>query len=277
MRIVLDHAGLHALVVTGDRVTLVHDDDRRSPVHAALLRNLRIGSARLDAHASASFASEIWLDDPGGPVLLADPFPRYQLSPFELRYAADNGILHPIPLAARGPLRAPVTDLHSHVAACIRPVELIALGARHGVVYPRALLAEAGVHAAADVALADLSPAVAMRLARALAIPLDRRVTFLEMERVYRRRSPITKAPALWIPILDRIAADHAAMGIRHAELSVGNIVEAAFLRAVHAELPRIERAHGVTLRFLVAISRHDDPEWDRDLAARITQLAGSG
>lgn len=277
MRIPLDVAGLHALVVTGDRVALVHEGDRRSPVHGALRRNLRIGGARLDAHDAAPFAPEVWLDDPAGPVLLADPTPRYQLSPFELRYAADNGVLHAIPLAARGPLRAPVTDLHSHVAACIRPADLVALGARHGVVYPRTLLADAGIHATADLALADLSPALSSRLARSLAIPLDRRITFLEMERIYRRRSPITKAPALWLPILERIAADHAAMGIRYAELSVGNIVEAAPLRAVHEALPRIERAHGVTLRFLVAISRHDDPEWDLDLVARIAELAGSG
>ena len=270
-------AGVHALDVVEGRATLVHvAGDRRSPVHEALARRLRIGTARLDSHRSAPFAegTTLWLDDPAGPVRLPD----YRLSPFELRYAADNGVLHPIPLAARtANVRAPVTDLHSHVAACVRAEDLVALGAAHGIVYPRALLADAGIHSEHDLALAELPDALAARLARRLSIPLERRITFLEMERIYRLRSPLTKAASLWVPILEQLARDYAAMGVRYVELSVGNIVEAEVLRAVHRELPRIEASSGVTVRFLVAISRHDDPEWDEDLVARIGTLAGSG
>jgi ADP-ribose pyrophosphatase YjhB (NUDIX family) len=205
--------------------------------------------------------------------------PRYLLSPFELRYAADMGGFHRIPLAARlaGPANGVLkTDLHTHFAGCVGADDLVRLGAEAGVFYPRALLEEARFQASEDLDLGSLSGSLRERIARRLEVPLDRRVTFLDMERVYRLRAPLTKAPPMFLPLLRTIAADYARVGVRYVELSLGSVVEAKVLRLVHQELPRIEEESGVTLRFLAAISRHDDPEWDLDLLERIKALAGS-
>ena len=64
-----------------------------------------------------------------------------RLCPFELRYLAETGFPHP--RAHSGVDEPPLTDLHTHFAGCIRGADLVRIGAEHGVVYPRALLAEA--------------------------------------------------------------------------------------------------------------------------------------
>lgn len=307
MRAELDMAGRH--LVTALRrdgaveIALEHSEgDRRSIAHEALARQLRVvhGGARhrLDTEtsrvvlAAAQGACEIVVEDEtavplslvtlelGASIAEVPGAPRYRLSPFELRYAADTGRIHPVPLAARAKTSwRPATDLHTHFAGCVAAEALVALGVEHGIAYPRALLEEAGLHAESGgdaVPLAALSAHLRARLAQRLEVPLDRRVTFLEMERIYRLRSPITKAAATFVPLCRRIAADYARMGVRYVELSLGSVVEARTLRAIHAEVPRIEAEMGVTLRFLAAISRHDDPEWDLDLVERIKTLAGS-
>jgi adenosine deaminase len=52
-------------------------------------------------------------------------------------------------------------------------------------------------------------------------------------------------------------------------------VVESERLRALQRELPALERETGVQLRFLAAMSRHDDLEWDLDCLDRIEALAG--
>lgn len=288
-------------------LTLTHRaGDRRSNVHEAFARQLRVRAGddtlrRFDetsrsVHVSASRIDLLLLDDSGvlPPLLVStlsvdtNPIARaplewkrgsYRLSPFELRYAADTGRIHPVPVAARVPafrVRAPITDLHSHFAGCVRGDELVRLAAEADLVYPKGLIEEAKIHLEGDVKIAELSPALRDRLARRLEVPLDRRVTFLEMEHIYRLRAPLTKAPSMLIPLCREIASDYAAMGVEYAELSLGDIVDTQVLRAIHEELPAIEDETGVTIRFLAAISRHDDPEWDQDLVERIKRLAGS-
>ena len=299
----LDLVGIHAVELHSApggalRLALVHRaGDRRSATHEALLRQLRIRQQDLLASfdpetasvlvARESFVLSVHPFDlllsrvvvtPEGACRLDDAGAPYLLSAFELRYAADAGALHPVPTEARAPLSwTPRTDLHSHFAGCVSGADLVELAAHHGISYPRALLGDARVHTDAEsVRVGELSPLLRARLAERLEVPLDRRVTFLEMERIYRLRAPITKAPAAFVPLCRRIATDYRAAGVEYVELSLGSIVEARVLAAVHAELPAIEAETGVTLRFLAAISRHDDPEWDLDLFDRIKTLAGS-
>lgn len=286
IRVALDLAGVHFAEVRadGDDVTLslVHTrGDRRSAAHDALTERLRLEPHERTIDLVATF-------DEGAPLVLAtlarDPLAlleaRYALSPFELRYASDTGRLHPVPLAARAAeaIAWPRTDLHTHFAGCVLAEDLVALGAAHGVAYPAALLEEAGVRTgrAGDVALSELAPELRTKLASRLEVPIDRRITFREMERIYRLRAPITKSPRMLVPLLERIAHDYRAMGVQRVELSLSNVVEAEVLRAIHREAPRIEDESGVTIRFLAAIGRHDDPEWDLDLVDRIRELAGS-
>ncbi len=311
VRVAIDMAGIHAVTVErrSDVLELAIEHasgDRRSIVHDALARQLLVRAG----HATHRFDDrtrtlrlgpadtvEILLADEIAPVSVATldigpariteraGAPRYRLSPFEVRYAADSGKLHTIPLGARAGASSqaarwrPSTDLHTHFAGCVRGHDLVRLAAEHGIAYPRALLEEAKIRVEAttnEVPIGDLQAVVRQRLASQLEVPPDRRITFLEMERIYRLRSPLTKAPAMFVPLCRTIATDYARMGIRYVELSLGSVVEARVLRAIHRELPKLEEETGVTIRFLAAISRHDDPEWDLDLVERIKTLAGS-
>jgi ADP-ribose pyrophosphatase YjhB (NUDIX family) len=291
--IALDMAGVHLVRVRreGQEVVLALEHtrgDRRSAAHDALAECLRIrcGGRELrfehaTARAPARDAAIVATFDDAPPLVMATlDETRYRLSPFEVRYASDNGRLHPVPLAAREAERArpPVTDLHTHFAGCVLAEDLVALGAAQGVAYPAALLEEAGIRATGpgDVRLAELGPELRAKLASRLEVPIDRRITFREMEQIYRLRAPITKARAMLVPLLGRIAHDYRAMGVRRVELSLSNVVEADVLRIIHREVPRIEDESGVAIRFLAAIGRHDDPEWDLDLVQRIRELAGS-
>ncbi|MCZ7683828.1 MAG: NUDIX domain-containing protein [Sandaracinaceae bacterium] len=142
---------------------------------------------------------------------------------------------------------------------------------------PRAVLAELGIHASEeDVPLASLPEPLLALAGRRLAVPHDRQITFLEMERLYRLRAPLTKHPRLLVPQLSRIAEDYARAGVTYVELSLSDVVRGEVLRAIHREVPEIEARTGVTLRFLAAISRHDDLEWDLDVIDRLEEIAPS-
>jgi ADP-ribose pyrophosphatase YjhB (NUDIX family)/adenosine deaminase len=212
------------------------------------------------------------------PQVRLDGLP-YTLSPFELRFLAANEFPHPgIGDTTDVSVGVPATDLHTHFAGCVRGDDLIAIGLAIGAKYPRNLLLQANIHTegADHVALADLPETIRQGLARRLAVPVDRRATFAEMEMIYRLRAPITKHPQAFIPLCRQIAADYAAMGVHYIELSLSNVVEAAVLRAVHQELPAIEAENGVAIRFLAALSRHDDFEWDLDYIEQLKRAAGS-
>ncbi|MBX3229627.1 MAG: NUDIX domain-containing protein [Labilithrix sp.] len=276
----LDRAGLHVLVVRGDGEVAVEyrGGDRVSAAEQALSSALRVHGASVGLALEDGSVLEVAERAGAGGALRS----RYRLCPFELRYAADHGRLHPVPLAARGDesVVTPITDLHTHYAGCVGAEDLLAIGRAHDVAYPPALLAEAGVRIEVEgeraVPIAELPDGARARLARALAAPADRRITFLDMERIYRLRAPITKSLPAMPAILRRLAEDYAAMGIRYVELSLGSLALARVLRTIHEHVPAIEDETGVTLRFLLALSRHDDPEWDEDLLRRLATLGES-
>ena len=198
------------------------------------------------------------------------------LCPFELRYLAETGFPHP--RAHSGADDAPLTDLHTHFAGCPRPDTLLELGARHGLTLSGALLEDAGVRGlTGDVALATLEPAHLRKLQRALCLPADRQSTFRDMERAYRLRGPFTKSLSLFPALLDAVAADYAAMGVRHVELSIGDLYRRDWLVAAVEGAAQAKATHGLTMRLLTAISRHDDVEWDEDLLSRLETLGGCG
>lgn len=278
------------------RASLRHDQgDRRSLLHLALRHHLELrleGTAlRFDADHTVALPGdgrlEVWLGRKGprriGAVSLRGEDlhlvePPRTLSPFEARFLARNG--YPAPPERQLTLQ---TDLHTHLAGCVSAEELVAIGRATGVRYPAALLAEVGVHLDPGdvgpdgaVELAALREDLTARLLPHLAIPLERRITFADMERIYRVRRPLTKHPPAFVPLLRQTARDYQEMGVRYVELSVSEVVRADRLREIHAELPAIEEETGVTVRFLAALSRHDDLEWDLDLIDRIKELAPS-
>lgn len=206
------------------------------------------------------------------------------LTAFAARFLAENGM----PLA-NGPLQGIATattadgesgrlqtDLHSHFAGCLSGRDLVDLGLTVDAAIPQTVLAQAGIFCERDTPLSALAPAARDRLACALDIPLDRQVTFLDMERLYAMRAPLTRHPALFAPQLWRIAQRAAEAPVRYLELSLSSILEPALLAQAHATLPAIEAQWGVGIRFLVALSRHDDLEWDLDVLRRAQACLGS-
>ncbi len=292
MRLVLDSGWLHALELNGRAVRLVHEaGDRRSRLHDALKKFLHFeaDAARLtlDENDQATLpegtrALRIFLGEnsPIAQVVFAPgPMPvgpTYVLSPFETRYLADNGHPHPTARHAVTLEVSPVTDLHCHFAGAPRAADLLRLGASLDLGYPAALLREAGIQADADVRLGSLDAGLLERLRAQLQLSLDRQATFVEMERVYRLRAPLTKPTAMFVPLLHQLAADFQAAGVRYAELSLGDIHLADRLRAAEEALPQIEASTGVRMRFLLALSRHNDWEWDQDLLDRVEALQQS-
>lgn len=135
------------------------------------------------------------------------------LTAYESRYLADNRRAPPARLSISVE-RHPITDLHTHLAGCLRADDLLRLGAKHGVFYEKSVLAEALIHGDQGEAIAAMQARTRATLARALSIPIDRQVTFSEMEKIYRLRTPITKAPELFVDLLRQVAQDYAAMGV---------------------------------------------------------------
>ncbi len=292
---VLDSGGRHYLRfgADGTRVSLHHSHgSRRSLLHKAIKRGLRLATGGEELAFADSDVVELAGKTDRVRVRLGDltlgrvsfaPQPamageHHILSPFESRCLAESDSPQQVAEMQTACGHGLITDLHVHFAGCVSPRDLVRIGIEHGVKYPVAFLEEVGIrpHTAGPIALAELPAAFLEQLEAALAIPLDRRIPFVEMQRIYRLRKPITKDRAAFVPLLRRLAQDYAAMGVRYAELSLADIVEADRLRTVHRELPAIEAASGVTLRFLAGISRRDDLEWDLDLIERIASLGRS-
>ncbi len=204
------------------------------------------------------------------------------LTAFGARFLAENGV----PLAG-GPLQPQAgerhapgaflqTDLHSHFAGCLSGHDLVDLGLSVDAVIAKAVLAQAGIFCEHDMPLSGLEPRARARFACALDIPLDRQVSFLDMERLYTMRAPLTRHLALFAPQLWRIAQRAAEVGVSYLELSLSSILEPTLLAQAHTVLPAIEAQLGVGIRFLVALSRHDDLEWDLDVLRRVEACLGS-
>lgn len=191
---------------------------------------------------------------------------------FELRTLATTGA--PPPRAFSGQDAPLATDLHAHFAGCPRPASLIAAALAHDLRIDGALLDELGLRGLGGaVPFRALSPEHLAHYERGLALPTDRQSTFRDMERVYRARGPVTKSLAAFPALLDAVAADYAAAGVLRVELSLGDVTRADWLAAAIAGARRAEAAHGLSLRFLTGISRHNDAEWDDDLLDRIESL----
>ncbi|MEQ8985014.1 MAG: NUDIX domain-containing protein [Deltaproteobacteria bacterium] len=273
MTVALDPAGEHVLVLDAGRLHLPPPpNDRRSPLHEALLGALEIRDARGTRRLDPATFSAPTEDD--ATVLLGDPVARVEggalfevrrLTPYEARFMAETGTVHP---RRRGTANVALrTDLHTHFAGCLTAEALVEVAVEAELVYPD--LDALGIRQT-DGRVDRLSSSVRRTLAERLAIPADRQVPFAAMSDVYRRRSPITKHLPLLPAQLRRIAEDYAATGVRYAELSLFDVVRAEWFEVAQRCLPAIEADTGVALRFLVAFHRQDDLEWDLDMLARI-------
>lgn len=227
---------------------------------------------------------------------------------FETRMIASGvGYGAPYALPVLDKLLTPVTDLHTHSSGQISAKGLIDVAIQKQddpFMYPTALLDELGIaydpkavkkcprvlfpplihleHPDSPktepcVPLRDLSLEQLKRLELALSAPIDRQMTFGELElSVYRMRYPLTKCEALQADMFAKVAEEYARQGIRYAEISTTSILSPHALYELHNILPEIEKNTGVKLRFLAAIPRNFYAKQITDAIHRLQVLAKS-
>lgn len=178
----------------------------------------------------------------------------------------------------------PRTDLHTHFAGAIRPEDLIAVGISHDIDYPASSLEKIGIDVSAyeiddkgNLKIATLLPQDLKILESKMMISVVTQETFNKMEEIYALRGPFTKNPELFPDYLRALAEDYSRSGVEYAELSFSAFMtNPLYMQMLEDNLPQIEEATGVKLRFLAGIWRHSDIEWNMDDADRIMQVAKS-
>lgn len=231
---------------------------------------------RLDLLLSGNaIGSYLVLPGGGAPEALIPP---RRLPTFLVKQAALDGSGNIHDLSKLPPIgaAAPRADLHTHLAGACSSDRLVAIGVERGVRYPAALLALAGIEAAAGedgkVDLRALDPARLRQLARRMEVGVVRQVTFVEFETAYALRKPLVRDASTLGDVLAAIARECAASGVRYAELSTSDAVGIhcfpPFMEIARRVLPAVEEETGVRLRLLAACKRTNAVEaFDEDFA----------
>lgn len=173
------------------------------------------------------------------------------------------------------------TDIHTHFAAALPPELLISVAYGRGVIYPEWLIKKYKLDTS------NLTPADGKngylldqliinhdnydKLVAAMKLDTSEQETFNRMEETYAARGPITKNPNTFVPSLWEIACDARDNNVNYLELSLSSVIsDAKQLSILDTVLPEIERQTGVKIRFLGALWRHSDKEWNEDEVERL-------
>ena len=178
------------------------------------------------------------------------------------------------------------TDLHTHFAGQLSPEQLIECGVGRGVTFPDKLLDLAGIDYKSltpneknQYRLEDIisNTKNLQALIRSMKIDTSEQETFNKMEEIYAMRGPFTKNPNMFIPLVEAIAKDCAENGVQYIELSLSSVISnTTQLRQLEEVMPKIEKETGVQVRFLGALWRHSDKEWNDDEVDRLKVTAQS-
>lgn len=214
-----------------------------------------------------------------------------KLTVFETRMLANEKLHRWLPYP-RTPLKPPAlsTDLHTHSSGQVSAKGLMDIAIRNKVPYPTRLLDElkisyppelvrptkryfyAPTDGAEIVLIPELEDAVPISsltskgkkvLAAAMSVPVDRQVTFGDLEvSVYRFRTPITKSPRIAYDLLVKYAEEYAQQGVKYAEITAtsSGLLVPEYIELLHQKLPIIELETGVRLRFLAGLPRNLPP-----------------
>lgn len=178
------------------------------------------------------------------------------------------------------------TDVHTHFAATLSPVQLIRCGLGKGIRFTEEYAKKFGLNIQNlpkdDKGTYLLEDVIKVRencrnLISAMKIDTSEQETFNKLEEIYLARGPFTKNPSMFLPILIETAKDARQNGITYMELSLSSIISnMQQLKTLENYLPEIENMTGVKLRFLGAMSRHSDQEWNHDEVERLKITAKS-
>ncbi len=214
---------------------------------------------------------------------------KHKLAAFETRSLSVGSSALDLPYdRSTMPAHIPMTDLHTHLAGNLPAKALVDLAMKKDgapIVYSKAALKDIGIKTdeytqGDNVAVKDLTAQDRQTLIKAMEIGVDKLDTFNGMEQIYMLRAPITKDKALFEPILKAIGEDYNQDGhaaTKYAELSHASIIgDPELLMMMHRTLPEVKEYNDVDLRFLAAMWRHSDPEWNSDEVDRIKSIAQS-
>lgn len=178
------------------------------------------------------------------------------------------------------------TDLHTHFAGALSPEQLIECGIGMGITFPDWLLDKAKIdykrlpaNEKGQYRLEDIisNTQNLQALINSMKIDTSEQETFNKMEEIYAMRGPFTKNPNMFIPLIESIAKDCAENGVDYIELSLSSVISnVSQLKQLEEEMPRIEKETGVRVRFLGALWRHSDKEWNDDEVDRLKVTAQS-
>ena len=203
------------------------------------------------------------------------------LTSFETRLFAQGKKVDALPFARFDKVPAKLkTDLHTHFAGALSPEQLIETGIGNNVKFPKWILKQAkidysylqpdkdGLYSLEDVISNFHNKEL---LINSMKIDTSEQETFNKMEEIYVARGPFTKNPKMFIPIIHAIAKDAQESGVKYMELSLSSIIsDTSQLKALNENMPKIEKETGVQIRFLGALWRHSDKEWNMDEVDRL-------
>lgn len=173
------------------------------------------------------------------------------------------------------------TDLHTHLAGVLSSSELIQFGLEHNAsldapTAKRLQIVNAN-YSGGPIPLSTMSEKDLEKLKAGLELDPAKKSLFDSLDEVYANRAFLTKNPALFVPLLEKIAHSYEEQGVSYAELSYAGVISNPnLLKDIHENMPRIEKETGVKLRFLGAMWRHSDAEWNMDEADRLKMVLKS-
>lgn len=178
----------------------------------------------------------------------------------------------------------PRTDLHTHFAGALRAEVLIKIGIKCGIYYPAKMLEKMGVDTRkykiddkGDIKVAELEEKDKKTLEENLKISTVTKETYNRLHDLYQFRKPFTKNTKLFPYFLMELANDYKEMGIEYVELSMSDFMtKPEYMQMLEDYLPKIEQETGVKLRFLAAIGRRSNREWNLDEIDRMKTIAKS-
>ncbi len=251
-----------------------------------------------------------WVMSPEKPELknIRSAGTDHKLTAFEMRLLGRRDDMPEIPYDRDAmSLIRPRTDLHTHFAAIPRAGDLLDMALEkpgEPIIYPRCLLESLDIncdparlasrppedklrlvreaHATGDqsegipLRRENFSESDLKKIRKAMAIPLDRQGTFMDLEGVFDYRMPITKNREMFEPLLNGIAGEYKRQGIEYAEISFTKMLDPGFVQEVNEKLPKIEKKHGVKLRFLAGLVRHMDDATNNYNIEKIKKLSRS-